>query len=168
VIAVAKPNEPRIGVLAARLVEVMATADYETLYTFDALRRLLFEDPQGMRGNAAIQRAKRVLHEQYERALVNVRNVGYQIAHPNEHQHYQARHYRSSRRRLRVAIRFGTHVKRELLTPAQQQALDESTNRLAILVAVGESVRRAKALPPAADIHVPSGRELAELLNAKQ
>lgn len=163
----AKPNEPRVSVLADMLVDALAKADFGAVFSFQDLRKVIFEDPQSSRGNSAIQRAKRKLLREFSKSLVSVRGKGYQIAYPREQHSGSVRKIKASRRRQREALALVTHVEMEKLTPQERQQVSEASNRYALMLAINTRLARTKALPVVSNAQLPSGKQLAALLVGK-
>lgn len=163
---VARPNEPHVSSLANMLVRALAEAPYDSMYTWNQLRQIIFENPRSSRGNRAIQQAKRRLLREHQRCLVNVRDKGYQIVQPREQEPLSKRKDAAARRRVRAALELVTHVELAALTAQERQQVDETANRYRLKLALEKRLMHAKALPARADTRIPTGRELARLLTA--
>jgi hypothetical protein len=162
--ALAKSNEPRVSVLGDKLFAELAPAEFGTLFTFQDLRKILFEDPQSSRGNRAIQRAKRRLLREQHKSLVSVRDQGYQVSYPNEHAQQSKCKAKASLRRQREALALVLHVEKSKLSPQERQHVEDLTNRYALTIALTTRLSRAKSLPARAEAKLPSGKQLAEML----
>jgi hypothetical protein len=144
---VQQQGEPRAAVLVEMLVRHLSPLDYGTVVPYEQIRRVIFEDPQGLRGRGVTLRAGRRLLREYQRLLVNVRGQGYQIAQPGEHVAQSKRFQAFSRRRQRRALAILIHAEMSKLTPAERQQVDEETNRVRLKLALDRSLSKAKTLP---------------------
>lgn len=162
---IAQPNEPRVSVLAERVYRHVLTLEDGALMSYTALRQLLFENPQGRRGRAAILQARNRLLREDQRLLVNVRDKGYQVVPPNAHLNESRRVDTLARRRHRWALRIVLNTELSKLTPQERQQVDEQGNRLRIKLALDLNMAKAKVLSSAPDdVVFPIGRRLAALL----
>lgn len=164
--SIANPNEPRVSVLAQAVHRALSEMPHGTVVTYDEFRKILFEDPQGRRGRAAILKAAKLLLVDAKH-LVNVRSIGYQIAYPNEHASQSNRQVTFGLRRYRKALAIVANTEIAKLTPQERQQVEEQTNRVRIHLALSVRVQRLKTLPERKLIDIPSGKALAEMLTRK-
>lgn len=163
----AQPNEPSVSAMAACLCRHVEPLDYGTLLTYQDIRKVIFENPQGRRGRAAVLSARTKLLKEHQKLLVNVRDKGYQIALPNEHVTESKRVESLARRRKRWALAITVNTEMAKLTPAERQQIDEQANRLRLLLALDKNLAKATISPTSKDdIVFPIGRRLAVLLQA--
>jgi hypothetical protein len=161
---IAAPNEPSIAVLIEALVRAVAPLEDGTLLTFDAIHKIIFEDPQSARGRNVIRGAIRRLVVEQNRLLVNVRAKGYQVTQQKEHTVFVDRQTKYGRRRYRWALTIATHTELSKLTPAERQQIEEQANRVRLALALTMRLRKMAVPAKRSEIHMPSGKQLAGLL----
>jgi chaperonin cofactor prefoldin len=92
---------------------------FDSVITYDQLGKILGRDFRTNRG--PIYRANAELLEMDQRALAPVRNVGYRVVQPAEHEDLAKRDHKSARRKLRKAVAEVSHVDKKDL-PADVRA----------------------------------------------
>lgn len=162
--AIAKPNEPRVSVLADAIVRAFADLEHGAFIAYDDLRQVLFEDPQAPRGRKALVKAKKRMLAEFSKHLVNVPNKGYQIAYPNEHAAASKNETRKGIRKFRKALAIVVHTEIEALNSQERQQIEEQANRVRLQLALTKKLGRMKVLPSKAELQIPSGKQLAGLL----
>jgi len=100
------------------LVDEFARVDRGETITYERLGELLGLHPDGERHaiSAAVRKASKALSREHDRSLVNVRNVGYRVALPDEHVDLAGDQQRRSGRALVRARAHVEHVDLSALT----------------------------------------------------
>ena len=73
---------------------------------------------------SAFRRAVRECEAELKRTFVNVRGVGYRVAHATEHEALARGHHRRAKRQLKTAKRKATSADRSLLTREERTRID--------------------------------------------
>lgn len=138
--------------------DVLSYADLSAMLTLDA---------QTERGRRAVLNAGRLMLQEHDKHLINVKNVGYQIAQPNEHAGQSQRYRRLGMRRVARALLVSVHVALKELTDAEREKLINEQKRNGLIVAFARKVVRAKKLPAKEMLALPSGAHLVRLITKK-
>jgi len=165
---IAGPNEPRISALAQLIVNAVAHYEYGTLIDYAEFKKIIFENPQGTRGRAAILQAKTRLLREHSKLLVNEKTTGYRIAHPKDHVGEAQRMESHGRRRYRKSLDIVVHAEEAKLTPEERRQNQEHALRLRLKLAIDRNIAKATLQGNGAStaLVIPTGRELAKLLQA--
>lgn len=94
--------EPFSGTKTRSLVAATQHLPHGTLLTFDDLAAIIDADPKKSR--STIHDAAKQLERIASRTLISVRNVGYRIAMPGEHEALAVVHHRKARRQVTRAM----------------------------------------------------------------
>lgn len=158
---------PTVKEMSGWIYDALKERPHGETVKYAELSAVLTVDAQSDRGNHAIQRAGRRLLDEQNRLLVNLRNVGYQIAEPNEHAAHAKRFSAAGRRRLVRAVAVATHVLWEKLTPDERTRVLAEQLKAGLALAFSRRISRRKTLPPREQCALPHGAALVRLLTKK-
>ena len=158
---------PTVKEMTGWVYDALTAREHGDTIKYAELSAVLTMEAQHPRGRRAVLRAsRRVLREQ-NKLLVNVKNVGYQIAQPNEHAAQARRFHGAARRRLVRSIACATHVLWEKLTPEERTHVLAEQLKAGLALAFSKRITRRKTLPPREQIALPKGAALMRLLTKK-
>lgn len=159
---------PTMAEMRKRVFELLAPRPYDTLITYAEFEAVLQLNPaDDRRARSAVLKAARDLLQQQDKKLVNVRNEGYRIIRPNEHQNVSRHQQQRARRRLRDALETVTHIALDKLTPTEVAQVMLEQARVGIQLAITKRFARAKQLPPRNELHLPSAMKLVDMMRKK-
>lgn len=114
--------EPFSGTKTQQLVAATRHLPHGALLTFDEIEAIIGCNPKTSR--ATIYNAAKTLERSAHRTLMSVRNIGYRIALPGEHEALAVAHHRKARRQVTRAINKLGAADRTQLDATQLSAVD--------------------------------------------
>ena len=166
---VEKPKAfPARAEMRAAALALLRTKHHGDVVTYRELSGVVTVDAQSERGRSAILRAGRTLLLDQDRLLINVRGVGYRVAHPGEHSGESKRLQKHAVRRLNRALATVVHVAMQAMSPEERARTIQEQVRAGLMLGVSRRLTKTRTLPAAPIRALPSGAQLVALSTKKR